>query len=137
MINLEILMSGILWCYLSCGIFSRIDAKTKTKTCILHSLQKNILKFILNQKELRNYILRIILVIIFSIQAYISLHFLPVILGNTLFVFVCFICFLSVMSFEFDVIFIELQHLYNHYLYYVPSDPLGFYSHFIKTISTV
>ena len=29
------------------------------------------------------------------------------------FVFICFMCFLFVMNFEFDVMFIELQHLHN------------------------
>ena len=116
MINLESLISGFKWCYFSCGIFSRIDANNKLKIKFyIH--YKNSRKFILNLKELRNYILRIILVIIFSIRVYPRLHFLPVILGNKFFVFVCFMCFCLSRNFEFDVIFTELQHLYNHCSY--------------------
>ena len=37
--------------------------------------------------------------------------------GKQSFAFLCFMCFLSIMSFELDVIFIGLQHLYNHCLW--------------------
>ena len=51
------------------------------------------------------YALFVCVVIIFSVRVYLSLHFLS------------FLCFLSVTSFEFDVIFIWLQHLYDCCLY--------------------
>ena len=56
-------------------------------------------------------------VIILTILVYLSLHFLLVFFGKRVLVFLCFKCFLSVMSFEFDVIFTKLQHFYIHCLY--------------------
>ena len=50
-------------------------------------------------------------VVIFLIWVYQSLRFLPFILGKYFFIFCCFMCFLTVRSFEFDVIFIEFRHL--------------------------
>ena len=60
--------------------------------------------------ELRNYILPFILVWSFIIlkRVYLSLYFQFTILGNYFFVFLCFMSFLS---FEHDVMFMELQHL--------------------------
>ena len=55
-------------------------------------------------------------VIIFSTQVNLSLHFLLIILGNQFCVFMCFMCF-YVISFEFDIIFIELHH--NVYSIYI------------------
>ena len=40
----------------------------------------------------------------FSIRVYLGLHFLPIILRNYFFVILCLICFLFVLTFEFDVI---------------------------------
>lgn len=56
-------------------------------------------------------------IIIFSIQEYQSLHCLLITLGYFFFILLCFMFFLSVMGFEFNVVFIEFQDLYNHCLY--------------------
>ena len=60
--------------------------------------------------ELRNYILPFILVwsLIILIRVYLSLYFQSTNLGNYLFEYLCFMSFLS---FEHAVIFMELQHL--------------------------
>ena len=52
-----------------------------------------------------------------SIRVFLSLIVLPIILQKWFFVFLYFMCFLLLMSFDFNVRFIELQHLHNHCLY--------------------
>ena len=58
------------------------------------SEKSNLKKYSLKSKDLRNYILRIIRVWPFflSKRVYLSLYFLPIILGNKFFIFLCFPC---------------------------------------------
>ena len=54
------------------------------------------------------------MVIIFSIRFYFSLHFLVIILGN--YFSLCVLRVFCIMGFEFDVIFIQLGKLLQHYM---------------------
>ena len=67
-------------------------------------------------KDLRNYILRIIRVLslLFALRPYRSLYFLLITLGNQFFVFLCFL-FLSVLNFQFDVVFVEFINIIKYF----------------------
>ena len=47
----------------------------------------------------------VVVVVVFSMLFYLSLHFLLIVLRNQFFTFLCFMCFLSVLRFEFDAIY--------------------------------
>ena len=71
-------------------------------------------------KALRNYILRIITVwSLFFQQGFIEVSVLHLLFWETSFFFVllCFMCLLFLIKFKFDVMFMELQHLYSHCFY--------------------